>query len=201
MDCLAVSCLPQALKEWLVCSALVALLAAAPVSAGGALVGQVFSPHLDLHQRLLVLESLAAGARALARSGDPNPITSPTSPPRTITSPDPPVSAPGAATLLLGGADDAQDPGRSAGLGLFGAEAAAGGTSDRGRARDGGEREVGRSRRWGVRALARLQRPPARTHRNRCACGVLVWCDTTSVTLLEPSLLRELSLPHTALVF
>ena len=159
---------------------------------GGALVGQVFSPHLDLHQRLLVLESLAAGARALARSADPNPITSPTSPSRALIPPDQPVSAPGAATLLLGGADDL---GRSAGSELFGAEAAAGGASTRGTGREGATREVGRSRRWGVRALARLQRPPARTHRNRCVCEVLAWYDTTLMPFLALSLLQSCHCP------
>ena len=94
-----------------------------------------------------------------------------------------------------GGADDAQDLGRSAGSGLFGAEAAAGGASTRGAGRAGAVREVGRSRRWGVRALARLQRPPARTHRNRCACDVLAWFDTTLMTLLAPSLLRSCHRP------
>lgn len=177
------------------CSALVALLAAAPVSAGGALVGQVFSPHLDLHQRLLVLESLAAGARALARSADLNPVTSPTSPSRALAPPGQPVSAPGAATLLLGGADDAQDLGGSAGSRLFGAEAAAGGASTRSTGRGGAIREVGRSRRWGVRALARLQRPSARTHRNRCACEVPAWFDTTLTTFMALSLLQSWRCP------
>ncbi|KAK9822493.1 hypothetical protein WJX81_003452 [Elliptochloris bilobata] len=48
--------------------ATVALLSAAPAPAGATLVDQAFSPHLDLHQRLFILESLASSARALTRS-------------------------------------------------------------------------------------------------------------------------------------
>ena len=45
---------------------LVAVLAADPVAAGDAVGGALYSPHLDMHQRLLVLDALAGGARALA---------------------------------------------------------------------------------------------------------------------------------------
>lgn len=121
-----------------------ALLASAPAPAGAALVGQAFSPHLDLHQRLFVLESLSAGARALARApADPtNPGASPA------------LERPSGAAPALGA------PGRAAGE-------AGGGV----RGEAGGGRQVGVSRRWGVRALAKLQAPPTRTRRNRSASG------------------------------
>ncbi len=45
---------------------LVRVIAADPVAAGGAVAGTLYSPHLDMHQRLLVLDALAGGARALA---------------------------------------------------------------------------------------------------------------------------------------
>lgn len=119
-----------------------ALLASAPAPAGTALVGQAFSPHLDLHQRLFVLESLSAGARALARApADPtNPGTSPA------------LGRPSGAAPALGGS------GRATGEAGGGVNGGA-----------GGGRQVGVSRRWGVRALAKLQTPPARTRRNRSA--------------------------------
>ena len=121
---------------------MVALLAAAPAPAGAALVSQAFSPHLDLHQRLFVLEALSAGARALARSpvDAANPVT-----PQAL-------ERPSGAAPMLGGSE------RTAG--------GAGGRVDAG---SGGGRQVGVSRRWGVRALAKLQAPPARTRRNRSA--------------------------------
>ncbi|GIL86739.1 hypothetical protein Vretifemale_14985 [Volvox reticuliferus] len=45
---------------------LVALLAVAPFPAGDALLPEVYSPHLDLHQRLTLLDSLTAAAAELA---------------------------------------------------------------------------------------------------------------------------------------
>ncbi|KAG2494834.1 hypothetical protein HYH03_007074 [Edaphochlamys debaryana] len=45
---------------------LVALLAVAPLPAGDALVPEVYSPHLDMHQRITLLDSLAAAAAELA---------------------------------------------------------------------------------------------------------------------------------------
>ena len=135
------------------CSATVALLASAPAPAGAALVGQAFSPHLDLHQRLFVLESLSAGARALSHAP-----ADPTNP-GTLQS----LERPCGAAPASGGS------GRAAGE-------AGGGVNVNGGA--GGGRQVGVSRRWGVRALAKLQAPPARTRRNRSAAelGVRVRC-------------------------
>ena len=124
------------------CSATVALLASAPSPAGAALVGQAFSPHLDLHQRLFVLESLSAGARALARAP-----AEPTNPGASWA-----LERPSGAAPALGGS------GRAAGEAGGGVRGGA-----------GGGRQVGVSRRWGVRALAKLQAPPARTRRNRSA--------------------------------
>ncbi|KAG2442491.1 hypothetical protein HXX76_002577 [Chlamydomonas incerta] len=45
---------------------LVALLAVAPLPAGDALLPEVYSPHLDTHQRLTLLDALAAAAAELA---------------------------------------------------------------------------------------------------------------------------------------
>jgi len=81
-------------------AALVALLAAAPAPAGAALAGHVFSPHLDLFQRVLVLEALAGGAAALARSA--------ANPTDTL---DAPPLPPAAAARRAGGGAEA--PGRS----------------------------------------------------------------------------------------
>ncbi|KAL2643512.1 hypothetical protein R1flu_011099 [Riccia fluitans] len=47
-------------------NALVALLACSPVNTVTALTSQLFSPHIDISQRLLILEVMAAGARAIA---------------------------------------------------------------------------------------------------------------------------------------
>eukprot|EP00884_Botryococcus_braunii_P006828 jgi/Botrbrau1/16146/Bobra.0281s0003.1 len=46
--------------------AIVGLLMAVPREGGRALVAEVYSPHLDLHQRLLILESLATAATQMA---------------------------------------------------------------------------------------------------------------------------------------
>eukprot|EP00955_Chlamydomonas_euryale_P042833 352427-Chlamydomonas_euryale.AAC.6 len=43
-----------------------ALAAACPGGAGGALLAELYSPHLDLHQRLLVLDAVAAAAWEMA---------------------------------------------------------------------------------------------------------------------------------------
>ncbi|GFR40902.1 hypothetical protein Agub_g1557, partial [Astrephomene gubernaculifera] len=45
---------------------LVALLAVAPLQAGDAVLPEVYSPHLDLHQRLTLLEALEGAAQELA---------------------------------------------------------------------------------------------------------------------------------------
>lgn len=42
------------------------LLVAAPREGGRALVAEVYSPHLDMHQRLLILETVAAAATRMA---------------------------------------------------------------------------------------------------------------------------------------
>jgi hypothetical protein len=41
---------------------------AAPLRGGLALAGEAYSPHLDTHQRLLILEALTAAARELRSS-------------------------------------------------------------------------------------------------------------------------------------
>ncbi|EIE21374.1 hypothetical protein COCSUDRAFT_56593 [Coccomyxa subellipsoidea C-169] len=52
------------------------LAAAAPRAGGLALAAEVYSPHVDLHQRLTLLEALAAAARQLA-SGGPQALPAP----------------------------------------------------------------------------------------------------------------------------
>lgn len=54
---------------WLSCSSLVALLAAAPEAAAAALLPEFYSPHLDIYQRLLVLDAAGAAAETLAAGG------------------------------------------------------------------------------------------------------------------------------------
>ena len=44
------------------CRALASLLAIIPRDAGLALAAEIYSPHLDLHQRLLILDSMSAAA-------------------------------------------------------------------------------------------------------------------------------------------
>ena len=144
-----------------------ALLGSAPAPAGTALVGQAVSPHLDLHQRLFMLESLSAGARALARS--------PVDPTNPGTSRD--LERPSGAAPALGG------PGRAAGE--------AGGEVKGGA---GGGRQVGVSRRWGVRALAKLQAPPARTRRNRSASEPWVCARQALARQVLPARVRMLGL-------
>ena len=46
--------------------AMVALLVRVPLAGGLALAGEVYSPHLDVHQRLWVLDSLSAAAQEMA---------------------------------------------------------------------------------------------------------------------------------------
>ncbi len=46
--------------------ALAALAAAAPDQAGAALAAELFSPHLDMHQRLLLLDTLCSAAQGLS---------------------------------------------------------------------------------------------------------------------------------------
>ncbi len=47
--------------------ALTAALATRPLPSGDALLLEVFSPHLDVHQRLLVMQALATAAQVRAR--------------------------------------------------------------------------------------------------------------------------------------
>lgn len=43
-----------------------ALLVAVPGASGTALTQELYSPHLDVHQRMLILETLASAARQMA---------------------------------------------------------------------------------------------------------------------------------------
>ena len=43
-----------------------ALLVAVPAVAGASLTQELYSPHLDLHQRMLILETLAGAAQQMA---------------------------------------------------------------------------------------------------------------------------------------
>lgn len=45
---------------------MVALLVAVPEVSGATLTAELYSPHLDVHQRLLILETLAAAAQQMA---------------------------------------------------------------------------------------------------------------------------------------
>jgi len=44
----------------------VALLVAVPEVAGASLTSELYSPHLDVHQRMLILETLATAAQQMA---------------------------------------------------------------------------------------------------------------------------------------
>lgn len=52
--------------------ALSALAACAPGPGGDALVAEIYSPHLDTHQRLLTLQALAAAAQVIGLSRKPS---------------------------------------------------------------------------------------------------------------------------------
>ena len=49
-----------------ICRSIVALLVEAPHVTGDALTQELYSPHLDVHQRMLILETLASAAQQLA---------------------------------------------------------------------------------------------------------------------------------------
>lgn len=48
------------------CRSIVALLVAVPEMAGASLTSELYSPHLDVHQRMLILETLATAAQQMA---------------------------------------------------------------------------------------------------------------------------------------
>lgn len=52
---------------------MVALLVSTPEVAGAAFTSELYSPHLDVHQRMLILETLASAAQQMAnpRAGLP----------------------------------------------------------------------------------------------------------------------------------
>lgn len=45
---------------------MVALLVSSPEVAGAAFTSELYSPHLDVHQRMLILETLASAAQHMA---------------------------------------------------------------------------------------------------------------------------------------
>lgn len=45
---------------------MVALLVSTPEVAGAAFTSELYSPHLDVHQRMLILETLASAAQQMA---------------------------------------------------------------------------------------------------------------------------------------
>lgn len=45
---------------------MVALLVTTPEVAGAAFTSELYSPHLDVHQRMLILETLASAAQQMA---------------------------------------------------------------------------------------------------------------------------------------
>lgn len=51
------------------CRSIVALLVAVPDVAGASLTSELYSPHLDVHQRMLILETLATAAQQMANPG------------------------------------------------------------------------------------------------------------------------------------
>ena len=50
----------------LVCRSMVALLVSTPEVAGAAFTSELYSAHLDVHQRMLILETLASAAQQMA---------------------------------------------------------------------------------------------------------------------------------------
>ena len=50
----------------LLCRSMVALLVTTPEVAGAAFTSELYSPHLDVHQRMLILETLASAAQQMA---------------------------------------------------------------------------------------------------------------------------------------
>lgn len=48
------------------CRAMTSLVAEIPREGGLALAAEIYSPHLDLHQRLLILDTLSAAAQQLS---------------------------------------------------------------------------------------------------------------------------------------
>ena len=50
----------------MLCRTLVSLLAQEPLPAGDALLGQLWTPHLDTHQRILILDALSAAAHQMS---------------------------------------------------------------------------------------------------------------------------------------
>ena len=48
------------------CRSIVALLVAVPEVTGASLTSELYSPHLDVHQRMLIMETLATAAQQMA---------------------------------------------------------------------------------------------------------------------------------------
>jgi hypothetical protein len=137
---------------------LCALLAAQPASAGGAALAEVYSPHLDQYQRLLLLDGLCLAAHELC---------SPLSAPRL-------EQGVGAPRVVAGGGGGGGGKEPAALAGGRGGEGGAGGAAldggGRGRVVAPGMREAG-SRVWGRAALARRGAPAPPVFLNRWAGG------------------------------
>jgi hypothetical protein len=137
---------------------LCALLAAQPASAGGAALAEVYSPHLDQYQRLLLLDGLCLAAHELC---------SPLSAPRL-------EQGVGAPRVVAGGGGGGGGKEPAALAGGRGGEGGAGGAAldggGRGRVVAPGMREAG-SRVWGRAARARRGAPAPPVFLNRWAGG------------------------------
>ncbi|KAK9868756.1 hypothetical protein WJX84_007936 [Apatococcus fuscideae] len=141
---------------------LVNLLAQEPFPAGDALLGQLWTPHLDTHQRVLILDALSSAAHQMAhgpRALPEPPSRSPASLPDS--SQDHPASDGSTSAVSGRAADGAVSPGvvsGAAGPGVV----------------EGGNRAV-KTRVWGHRSLARAGRSAPRSHKNRLPEVVLHW--------------------------
>ena len=157
---------------------LVKLLAQEPFPAGDALLGQLWTPHLDTHQRVLILDALSSAAHQMAhgpRALPEPPSRSPASLPDS--SQDHPASDGSTSAVSGRAADGAVSPGvvsGAAGPGVV----------------EGGNRAV-KTRVWGHRSLARAGRSAPRSHKNRQALINTTTTRTRTCTCGPASSLRS----------
>ncbi len=148
--------------------ALTALLAMAPLEAGDQVLEEVYSPHLDVYQRLLIMDSLCAAAKELA---------DPRTAPQLELGPAAPRLVPPGRSLQALKATSATAVAGAAGRGAQDA-AAAERPQDSSRAVAPADMRQGRTRVWGNVALRKLKKGDAagpRTFRNRFTGVAVRW--------------------------
>lgn len=142
---------------------LVGLLACRPMEAGDCMLAEVYSPHLDTYQRLLILDTLGAAAQELSN---------PRLQPQLEVGPGgkPSLVYPGA--RAQGQAQQGVLPAPASGPMVGSGPGAPGGG---GAVVPGGVLRAGKTRVWGKVALAKAAAPKVSAHRNKFTDVALRW--------------------------